>query len=424
MAALRFWGKGPGTASASASGMSEHRKGGWLKRGWLKEGWLRDALSGLRQRIKAVRPGAGNPQTNGKGSKNRLRRAPLRLVIAYLGFLICLLAIPLWLWVMRDDTIARLEKARSGLISTPVTLPDGSMRFPDETSVAAVDDRPLDPVDAPVTLAPSRNDALLERLRSGLTPRIAADGMTPWRYYARPFPQDDPRPRIAIIITGLGGSKRAFDEATARLPGAVTFAFSPSEGVSMQILVDEARAKGHESLLAIPLEPDAYPVNDPGANTLLRALPDEENVRRLEARLSKFTGYVGILPQNDSGGLYLASTSHARAILLQAQRRGLIYVDLWQNADTKAPAIAKELAVPRAMSDLQIDRSPSPVGIEAQLRELERLALANGVAVGFIEAHHPVSIAKVADWSASLRDRGIVLAPVTAIVNRQADRAS
>lgn len=326
-----------------------------------------------------------------------------------------------WLAVEAPHTMERLDAARGLGRAVPVMLPDGTPRFADAVEAAPAEDVPLDPVDMPVTLMPSRNDQLLERLRVGRVPRVAADGTTAWQYYARPFPQEDKRPRIAIVLTGLGQAAAATHGAIDRLPGAITFAFTPS-GENLQAQVDEARGKGHEVLLSVPMQPLGYPANDPGPNTLLSNLSDEENARRLEASLAAFTGYVGVTSKTDSGTDFLTQRESLRGVLLQVQRRGLVYLDLWQVSGSKATSVAKELSLPRAIGDLQIDRIPSGIGIDAQLAQLERLAQANGVAVGFAEVTNPVSLERLSVWSASLRDRGIVLAPVSAIVNRQADR--
>lgn len=326
-----------------------------------------------------------------------------------------------WLAMMAPSTMARLEAARSLGGRVPVMLPDGSPRFADATTEAPAEEAPLDPVDMPVTLTASRNDALLERLRVGRVPRIGPDGTTPWQYYARPFPQEDTRPRIAIVLTGMGQVAQATHAAIDRLPGAVTLVFDPG-GENLQAKVDEARSKGHEVLLSVPMQPVGFPTSDPGPNTLLTNLSDEENTRRLEASLAAFTGYVGLTSKTDSGTAFLTQRDSVRGVFLQIQRRGLIYLDLWQISGSKAAAVSKELSLPRALSDLQIDRVPSAIGIDAQLAQLERLAKANGVAVGFAEVSNPISLERLSAWVAGLRDRGIVLAPVTAVVNRQADR--
>ena len=58
--------------------------------------------------------------------------------------------------------------------------------------------------------------------------------------------------------------------------------------------MEKARQAGHEVLLQIPLEPLDYPSKDPGPHTLLTTLPPDENFKRLQWLMSRFTGYVGI----------------------------------------------------------------------------------------------------------------------------------
>lgn len=368
---------------------------------------------------------AGDPDDGsglkGAGKEKKKRGKPSPPVIGAMVLILVLAGTAGWLAVQAPETLRRIEAAHGLGQGVPVLLPDGTPRFADAAQAAPEEEVPLDPVDMPVTLTPSRNDQLLERLRVGRVPRVAPDGTAPWQYYARPFPQDDKRPRIAIIVTGLGQSEAATHAAIDRLPGAVTFAFIPS-AENLQTKVDEARSKGHEVLLSVPMQPLGFPANDPGPNTLLSNLSDEENARRLEASLAAFTGYVGVTSKTDSGTDFLTQRESLRGVLLQVQRRGLIYLDLWQVSGSKAAAVSKELSLPRAISDLQIDRIPSGIGIDAQLAQLERLAQANGVAVGFADVSNPVSLERLSVWAAGLRDRGIVLAPVTAVVNQQADR--
>lgn len=436
--ASRFGVRGDGAAAGGDDGNGAAREGRpgpdralnrlwdrWKPRGRRGKGGGRDpfpetselSLLGLETDEGSDQGGRKAGRKAGPGRPTR----PSAPAIAAMLLLLAVAGLAVGLAVKAPETVARLDAARGLGSHVAILLPDGSPRFGPPATAAPVEEAPLDPVDMPVTLTPSRNDMLLERLRVGRVPRVAPDGTMAWQYYARPFPQEDPRPRIAIILTGLGLSHAATQAAIDRLPSAVTFAFPPS-GQALQARVDDVRAKGHEVLLALPLQPAGYPANDPGPNTLLTNLSDEENTRRLEASLAAFTGYVGVTSRTDSGTAFLTQRDNVRGLLLQVQRRGLLYVDLWQVAGSKGGAVAKELSLPRVISDLQIDRVPSIIGIDAQLAQLEQLAKANGVAVGFAEATYPVSVERLSDWAIGLRDRGIVLAPVSAVVNRQADR--
>jgi len=346
-------------------------------------------------------------------SRRAAGKTPPIFPLAVAGVILALAGLLTWLALMAEDTAERLKR-RTPHVTVPVLLPDGTPRFPG----IAAEEATVDPMDVPVALAASRNDALLEKTSAGLLPRPGEDGMAPWQYFARPFPQDDPRPRIAIVLTDMGVSRRATDTAVARLPGAVTLAFQ-AELDGLQAMIDQARADGHEVLLSVPMEPMGYPLNDPGPGTLLTSLSDERNVERLEKAMGSAMGYVGLT--STTGTLFTTRAENLRPILQQVQRRGLLFVDSWLVTASQATRLATELSLPRALADVQIDRVASPIGIDAQLAELERLAKINGVAVGFAQPL-PVTIERLAEWAATLRDRGVVLAPVSAVVNRQADR--
>lgn len=388
-------------------------------------------LSALRNSagVLAARFGIGRKKTDGgfidipdeadedAAPKRSLKAFAFPAAVA--AFILALGGTGAWLHFTAGDMAARLA-AMSARTVIAVTTPDGKPRFASVAAAGApsVEDRPVDPVDIPVTLAGSRNDTLLERGRAGLLPKVGADGIQPWQHYARPFPQDDKRPRIALVLTDFGISQSAAETAMARLPGTVTFAV-PAGLKDAQALVDKARSNGHEVLIAVPMEPVGFPRNDPGPGTLLTTLNDEKNVERLETAMATATGYVGLT--SVTGSVFTRKAENMRAVLQQVQRRGLVFVDAWLVPDSKATRLATELNLPRAVSDGLIDRVASAGGIDAQLKELERLATANGVAVGFAQPL-PVTIERLAAWSATLRDRGIVLAPITAVVNRQPDR--
>ena len=79
-----------------------------------------------------------------------------------------------------------------------------------------------------------------------LLPRIGPGGAAPMQVYAAWFNTADPRPRIGLVVAGIGESDDESEQAIA-LPGPVTLAFSPY-AVDPEKLLSEARAKGHEIL--------------------------------------------------------------------------------------------------------------------------------------------------------------------------------
>ncbi|WP_376957032.1 divergent polysaccharide deacetylase family protein [Azospirillum sp. A26] len=268
---------------------------------------------------------------------------------------------------------------------------------------------------AAVTLVPAPVPGLVEDSRNGPLPRIAQDGRKPWQVYARPFPATDKRPRIAIVMSDLGLSGVTTGNALAKLPPGITLAFLPY-AERLDDWVERARTKGHEVMLSVPMEPLNYPRDDPGPNALLTMLGPDRNMERLEWSLGKAVGYVGIT--STTGSKFTANPAAMQPVIDALKARGLLLVDARANPKSVAGPLANLAGVPRALGDRVIDRDLSRGAIDDQLRELEEIAKTNGAAVGFASPY-PTTIERLNLWMTALADRGIALAPVSAVVNIQ-----
>jgi polysaccharide deacetylase 2 family uncharacterized protein YibQ len=264
-------------------------------------------------------------------------------------------------------------------------------------------------------LRPAPDPALVEKTRLGPLPRVSPDGRKPWQTYARPFDPGDRRPRVAIIVSGLGLSGAATEAAIQRLPGPVTLAFAPySKGLPQWIAL--ARAAGHEVLLDLPMEPVNFPANDPGPHTLLTSLTADQNRERLHWLLGRVTGYVGVV--NRMGSRFTTSATHVRPVLKELEKRGLLFVDSRSSLRSVAAQMAREVGLPRAINNRFIDGEASRDAIDSRLHEIERIAKASGYAVG-IGAPFPVTIDRLVRWAKTLESKKLVLAPISALVNTQ-----
>ena len=268
-------------------------------------------------------------------------------------------------------------------------------------------------------LRPAPDPALVEQSSFGPLPRIGANGREPWQAYARPTDRRTDRPRVAVILSGLGRSSAATEAAIQGLPGEVTLAFQPFAD-NIQQWIRLARAAGHEMLLNLPMEPVDFPANDPGPRALFVTLSPDENEERLRWALSRVTGYVGVV--NHMGSRFTTSRESMQPILAEIKARGLLYVDARSSARSVATVMASEMQVPRAINDRFLDsREVSRVTIDARLTEIERIAKDAGVSIA-IGQGFPVTIERVREWAQTLDSKGLTLVPVSAVVNTQADR--
>ncbi len=259
------------------------------------------------------------------------------------------------------------------------------------------------------------DSALLEHKGDLALPRIAEDGRMAWRVYSRPFVSRDDRPRLAIVVVGLGLSPIATEAAIRRLPAAVTLAFHP-DAVDLERWAEMARRAGHEVLLSLPMEPADFPFDDPGPNALLTGLDTLENRERLERILGRLPGFAGVI--SVMGSRFTRDEDSLRPVLEALNGRGLMYVEGADADRSVAPRIATEIGLPRVIADLVLDDEPSRAGIERQLGRLEETARERAVAVGLARPY-PVVIASLAKWAATLKERNLVLAPASALVDRQ-----
>ena len=256
--------------------------------------------------------------------------------------------------------------------------------------------------------------ALIENTPSGPLPRIADDGRKPMQAFATPAAAG--KFKIAIVVSGLGVSATATKAALDNLPSGVTLGFAPYAG-DVGEWVAQARGRGHEVLLQVPMEPFDFPDSDPGPHTLRAGQDESANLQRLSWAMSRFTGYAGVT--NLLGQRFLSDSAALSPALTYLGRRGLYFFDNGAAAQSVAPNVAAQVGLPAVQSNATIDGIQTALEIDSRLSELEAQARTSGSAVGSAFLY-PVSIARIAAWSKGLQARGFVLVPVSAIVTPQA----
>ncbi len=259
-------------------------------------------------------------------------------------------------------------------------------------------------------LAPAPDPGLIERSEQGPLPIVGADGRKPWQVYARPFDRADKRPRIAVMVTGLGLSGAATEAAINDLSGSVTLVFNPYSQ-RLDEWIQRSRAAGHEVFLSLPMEPLNYPRLDPGPHTLLVALDSKQNLQRLQWVLSRVAGYVGTV--SAAGSRFTTSKSDLLPVLDALNHRGLMFVD--------ARSTDRSIAGSLAQGDRPAARfrryRAGPAGLPRRHRSASGAARDPGAAErrrGRPPATPiPSPSSALALWIPTLEGKGIALAPVS-----------
>ncbi|PHZ84390.1 divergent polysaccharide deacetylase family protein [Paremcibacter congregatus] len=356
------------------------------------------------------------------------------LVAAWVLVFVILGAGAIWLTLAANPDATEERPAADPAVDQEYALQDRPV------IIALPDDAPADhapsaekapvtnPLDAPapeigkdsessgrMALVPAPIDGLIMQGANGPLPVLGPDSLVAWQSYARPHDMSDTRPKVAIIVTGIGLNSKASDLAITTLPGEVDLGFSPY-GRKLQDWMDKARAYGHEGFLMIPTEPLRYPENDPGPHTLLAGASSRDNLKKLDWLLSQVTGYVGVI--NEMGSKFTASEEDVQPVIDDLKARGLMLLDSRSTRFSVAAKLARRSTMPRAINNLYIDNQISSAEITRNLTQLENTARSMGVAVGVARAL-PLSIREIAAWARDLEERGIELVPITAIANRQ-----
>jgi len=268
------------------------------------------------------------------------------------------------------------------------------------------------PASTPTTPPADPNALFRERAPAeigGFLPRVAPDGRRPMQAFAAPFNPRATGPRVALIVAGMGMNEADSLAAGRTLRGAITFALSPYAGNPERIVV-ELRSAGHEVLMSIPMEPSEFPLNDPGPRALMTSLSIEDNLARLHWVMARAGSYVGMTNALGMmrGERLSGMADQISMVHRELAKRGLLFVDV------RADAEPNHLSSHRRV-DLVIDEIPTEERMDQRLELLSRLARDRGSALGLATQPRPVTIERIAAWTNGLADKGIMLAPVTAI---------
>jgi len=221
------------------------------------------------------------------------------------------------------------------------------------------------------------------------------------------------RPVIAIVLDDVGVNK-AQAEAAIKLPPEITLSFMTyADGVGE--MAARARAKGHELMVHVPMEPLGGEV-DPGPQALKVQLSDAEILARLRWGLDRLDGYVGI--NNHMGSRFTQDERGMRVVIEEMRRRNLLFLDSRTIAASVGDRLAAAMGVAHVTRDVFLDDDMSATAVARQLAAAERVALATGQAIA-IGHPHPATIAAIRAWLPGAKARGFVVAPLSVVAKRQ-----
>lgn len=216
-------------------------------------------------------------------------------------------------------------------------------------------------------------------------------------------------PLIAIVLDDMGPNKENTERAL-KLPPSVTFAFLPY-AKDVAVLAAQAKGKGHELLVHVPMEPAG--AVEPGPHALRVTDAPEKILEELRWNLSQLSGYVGI--NNHMGSRFTADETSMRIVVGELKTRKLLLLDSRTTKDTQAAPIAQQAGVPSLSRDVFLDNEEGSGEVTRELERLEKLAREKGSAVA-IGHPHPATLDVLQKWLPQAEKRGIKLVPLTQVL--------
>ena len=256
-------------------------------------------------------------------------------------------------------------------------------------------------------------EGLFENFEGKQLPVIRAqDDMTPFDAYKKPFQPVAGRPVVSIVVVDFGLSEALSKSMLDNLPAEISFALSPYSDEPSKWAA-ASRAYGHEFWMMLPMQTKDFGIDDSGPSTLLVNASEQENRTRLFNILGQTVGYAGLVSQKNHE--FVPNLPAGEPVLKQIFGRGLAIAE--SNPDIAAFGLSKAMedGYPYVQNNYWLDADLRSDAIDRKLGEFELQATQKGKAVAFVHPY-PAVMNKVQEWVKGAEEKGIQVAPLSALV--------
>jgi hypothetical protein len=190
-------------------------------------------------------------------------------------------------------------------------------------------------------------------------------------------------PKIAIIIDDIGYDKEIVEKFLG-LDTVFTFSILPFSPFQKSI-AKSVHSKGLDVMLHLPMEPNEYPMVNPGPGALLTSMSPDQLIKQLNKDLNSFPFIQGV--NNHMGSKMTTVSTQLYQIFSVLKKRKLFFIDSRTTTETLCKPSAHLLQVPFAQKDVFLDHFQQPDFIRKQIRRLVHIANSHGEAIGIAHPH-------------------------------------
>lgn len=185
-------------------------------------------------------------------------------------------------------------------------------------------------------------------------------------------------PMVSLIVDDLGEDLNLALRFMA-LGEPLTFSILPLRTHSREIALKASR-RGFEVLLHIPMEPKAYPLNDPGKEALMLSMSKEEIRQKVRLFIKAMPHVQGA--NNHMGSQFMEDPEMVRVVLETLREEGLFFLDSLTTPNSAAEFEAKKLGLPFYKRDVFLDNAETTEDFLKAWEELIKIAKRKGQAIG------------------------------------------
>jgi uncharacterized protein len=204
----------------------------------------------------------------------------------------------------------------------------------------------------------------------------------------KPIPKTKPAapaklPKVAIIIDDIGYDKH-IAQKFLDLDAVLTFSILPQSTHDKKI-AKMAHSKGFDVMLHLPMEPNEYPLINPGPGVLLTSMSPDQLINQLNEDLDAIPFVKGV--NNHMGSKMTTVAPQLHQIFSILKKRKLYFIDSRTTVDTLCGPSAQLLQISFAQKDVFIDHIPKPDFIRETIHRLIKIAGSHGEAIGIAHPH-------------------------------------
>jgi polysaccharide deacetylase 2 family uncharacterized protein YibQ len=228
---------------------------------------------------------------------------------------------------------------------------------------------------------------------------------------AKIVPPSLPLKQVAIIIDDIGNDMGPVRELL-KVDADITFAILPLCTHSRDAA--EMLHKAHkETLLHLPMEPNSYPKEKPGNGALFTDMNNEEIIFQLEKDLASVPYVSGV--NNHMGSKFMADEDKLILIFNKLKKKKMFFIDSRTTANTKAVAASEKVNIQMASRKIFLDNNRDYNEI---YKILLNAAQSSSEASPLIIIGHPYpeTIRAIKDASRVLREKGVLIVPVSKLI--------